>query len=146
MRKLFLLFMVIGLTQVSCQKTDLVDQIRTSLDGQWRMIQVTDNTSGFRITKPSSVQGDVDISFTSTNATDGTFHGNTPTNIMDKNNYSIRRNHSLIILNLGMTKAGETSWGSEFVDNIRSAQEYSYNRDGKLNIKTAKNILTFLKL
>lgn len=110
------------------------------------MILVKENTSGFMISKPSSIQGDVDITFTSTSATNGTFIGNTPTNIIHKNDYSIGTNQSLIIPDLGMTKVGETTWGKEFVDNIRSAREYSFEIDGKLNIKTTKNTLTFRKL
>ena len=146
MRKLFLLFALISLTQVSCKKTDSEGPIPTSLDGTWRMILVKENTSGSKITKPSSIQGDVDITFTSTSTTNGTFNGNTPTNTIHQNDYSIGRNRSLRILSLGMTKVGETSWGIEFVDNIRSAQEYSFEEGGKLNIRTAKNTLTFRKL
>ena len=146
MKKLFLLFALISLTQVSCKKTDSVDLLPTSLDGQWRMVVVKENTSGFMITKPSSIRGDVDITFISESATNGTFIGNTPTNTIHKNDYSIGTNQSLIIPNLGMTKVGETTWGIEFVDNIRSAQKYSFENDGKLTIKTTKNTLTFRKL
>lgn len=146
MKKLFLLFAIISLTQVSCEKTDLVTSAPTSLDGQWRMILVKENTSGFRITKPSSIKGDVDITFTSTSAINGTFIGNTPTNTIHKNDYLIGENQSIVIPNLGMTKVGETSWGKEFVDNIRSAKKYNFENDGRVTIKTTKNTLTFRKL
>lgn len=146
MNKIFLLFALFSLTQVSCKKTDSVEAAPTSLDGQWRMILVKENTSGFLITKPSSIQGDVDITFTSTSTTNGTFVGNTPTNIIHKNEYSIGTNQSMIIPKLGMTKVGETSWGKEFVDNILSVQNYSLETGGKLDIKTTKNTLTFRKL
>jgi hypothetical protein len=50
------------------------------------------------------------------------------------------------IPDLGMTKVAETSWGNEFVKNIRDAREYSFEVGGKLNIKTAEKTLTFQKL
>jgi hypothetical protein len=49
------------------------------------------------------------------------------------------------IPNLPMTKVAETSWGKEFVDNIRSAEKYSFDMDHHLVIHTAANILVFQK-
>ena len=135
---------VICLTLFSCKKTDSVDSTIALLDGKWRMIIVKENVSGFTILKPSTIQGDVDITFTS--STNGTFAGNTPTNEIWQNNYSIGANQAITIPNLSMTKVGETSWGNEFVDNIRSSQEYSFQIGGQLNIKATSKTLTFRKL
>ena len=146
MKQIFFLIAIIGLALLSCRKTGSLDPIPTSLDGKWRMIIVKENASGSTTTKPSSIQGDVDIIFTSTSTTNGTFIGNTPTNDIWQNDYSIGANQALTIPNLSMTKVMETSWGNEFVNNIRSSQEYSFEIGGRLNIKTTNKTLTFRKL
>ncbi|MCY7421593.1 MAG: hypothetical protein LH478_07600 [Chitinophagaceae bacterium] len=146
MKHIFFLITIIGLTLLSCKKTASIDPIPTSLDGKWKMVIVKENVSGLTTLKPSSIQGDVDITFTSANATTGTLFGHTPTNEISLNDYSIGTNQSLTIPNLSMTKVGETSWGEEFVDNIRNSQEYSFEIGGKLNIKTTNKTLTFRKL
>lgn len=110
------------------------------------MILVKDNTSGLTLTKPSSIQGDVDITFTSTNSTMGIFFGNTPTNDIWQNDYSIGANQAIAISVLSMTKVGETSWGKQFVDNILTSQNYSFESGDRLTIKTTNKTLTFRKL
>ncbi len=77
MKQILLLISIIGLTQFSCTKSDSCDPIPTSIDGKWRMIIVKENISGSSTTKPYSIPGDVDITFTSTSSTNGTFIGNT---------------------------------------------------------------------
>jgi len=109
------------------------------------MIIVKENISGSSTTKPSSILGDVDITFTSINPTNGTFIGNTPSNDIEPNDYSVGPNQSLTIPNLSMTKVGETPWGNEFVDNIRSSQQYTFENCIRLNIKTTNKTLTFQK-
>ena len=106
---------------------------------------VKDNFSGILTTKPTSIQGDVDIIFTSLSLTNGIFIGNTPTNEIESNDYAVGPNHSLTIPNLSMTKVGETSWGNEFVANIRSSYEYNFENCDKLNIKTINKVLIFQK-
>ena len=69
MKQIFFLIAIIGLALLSCRKTGSLDPIPTSLDGKWRMIIVKENASGSTTTKPSSIQGDVDIIFTSTSTT-----------------------------------------------------------------------------
>jgi hypothetical protein len=145
MKKILSLVVLFGLIQVGCKKTNKSDSVPTSLNGKWRMIIVKENATGLTSTKPSSIHGDVEITFTSTSTTNGTFIGNTPTNEIAQNDYSIGPNQSLSIPNLGMTKVGETSWGNEFVENIRDAEEYSFEV-GKLNIKTSEKTLIFQKL
>lgn len=146
MKQILFIISLIGLTQFSCTKSDSCDPTPTSLDGKWRMIIVKDNISGSSTTKPTSIQGDVDIVFTSTSSTNGTFVGNTPTNEIQPNDYSVGQNQSLTIPNLSMTKVGETSWGKEFVDNIRSSQEYNFENCGRMNIKTTNKTLAFQRL
>jgi len=146
MKQILFLAIIIGLTQFDCKKSNSSDPAPTSLDGKWRMIIVMDNVSGLTTTKQSSIQNDVDITFTSTNSTVGTFIGKTPTNCIWENGYSIGINQIIKIPVLAMTKIGETSWGILFVDNIRSSQEYTFDIGGILNIKTANKTLTFQKL
>lgn len=146
MKQAIFLIAIIGVSLFSCKKTDSVDSIPTSLDGKWRMIIVKENISGLATTKPSTIQGDVDITFTFTSSTNGTFIGNTPTNDISQNDYTIGANQSIAIPNLSMTKVMETSWGNEFVENIRNSQAYSFEIGGKLNIKTTNKTLTFRKL
>jgi hypothetical protein len=146
MKQAIFIFMILGLTLLSCKKSDTIDPRPTSLDGKWRMILVTENVSGLTSTKPHAIQGDVDITFSSTSSTNGTFTGNTPTNDIWPNDYSIGTNQSMTIPCLSMTKVMETSWGNEFVNNIRSSEEYSFQTGGRLTIKTTTKTLTFKKL
>ena len=67
-------------------------------------------------------------------------------NSIMQNDYSIGANQSLSIPNLNMTKVMETTWGAEFVDNIRDAQQYSFEAGGRLQIKTINKTLIFKKL
>ena len=146
MKQFIFLIAASGLTLFSCKKSDSFDHIPASLDGKWRMVIVKENVSGLTAIKPSTVQGDVDIIFTSTSSTNGTFTGNTPTNDIWQNQYSIGANQSMTIPCLAMTKVMETSWGNEFVDNIRNSQEYSFEIGGILKIKTPAKTLSFRKL
>jgi hypothetical protein len=146
MKQLFFYIAAISLTLIACKKTGSASTGSASLDGTWRMVLVKENSSGLVTTKPSSIQGDVDIAFTTVNFAAGFLRGNTPTNDISQSDYSVGTNQSLAIPNLNMTKVTETSWGKEFVDNIRSSQEYGFETDGKLTIKTASKTLTFIKL
>jgi hypothetical protein len=146
MKQVIIIFTLFGLTLLSCKKSGSIDHIPTSLDGKWRMILVTENISGLTTTKTTNIQGDVDIIFTPTSSTNGTFTGNTPTNDIWQNDYSTGTNQSINIPCLSMTKVMETTWGKEFVDNIRSSYEYKFAADGKLNIKATNKILTFKKM
>lgn len=110
MKQAIFLIAIIGLTLFSCKKSDSIDPISTPLDGKWRMIIIKENVSGLTITKPSTIQGDVDITFSSTSSTNGTFMGNTPTNEIWQNDFSIGANQSFTIPCLAMTKVMETSW------------------------------------
>ena len=144
MKVVILLISIIGFTTFSCKKSDSI--FPASLEGKWRMIIVKDNVSGLTTTKPSTIHGDVDITFASTSSANGTFTGNTPTNDIRPSDYSIGTNQSITIHNLGMTKVMETSWGNEFVANIRSAQKYDFEIGGRLNIRTTNKTLVFRKL
>ena len=146
MKQLLFPIAIISATLFSCQKQNSTDRTHLSLDGKWRMIIVKDNISRMTMTKPSSIQGDVDITFTTVNAPNGTFIGNTPTNNIGLNNFYVGPNQAITIPVLSMTKVMETSWGNEFVDNIRNSQEYNFEAGNRLNIKTTSKILTFQKL
>jgi len=132
--------------QISNQRSDSVIQTQTILDGKWRMISVKENISGEILTKPTSILRDVDITFSSTSLTDGTFIGNTPTNTIMKSDYSVTAIQNMTIKSLFMTKVMETPWGNEFVDHILNSQEYNFENGSKLTIKTLTKTLTFQKL
>ncbi len=118
--------------------------VTATLEEKWRMVMV--KTANTAITKPTDIQGEVDILFIPSNNTSGIFTGHTPTNDSWKNNYHLGNNYALSIPNLSMTKVMETSWGIEFVDNIRSTQKYSFTATGRLAIETPTKILIFEKL
>lgn len=146
MRQILLFVLIIGLTPIACKKSNSSCTTPTSLDGKWRMLSVKDNTSGLITTKPATIQNDVDITFTFTNPTTGTFTGNTPTNDIGKNDCSIGANQTISIPALAMTKVAETSWGILFVANIRASLEYNFGTGGILNITTTNKTLSFRKL
>ncbi len=123
----------------SCKKT-----VSENLAGKWKMITVKDNGTNALITKPPSIQKDVIITFAPTSASTGIIWGNTPTNLIDQNPYSNAANGKISIPELAMmTKVAETSWGSEFVDNITEAEQYSFDKRGNLSIRTINKSLFF---
>lgn len=146
MKRITFAFAIMGLLLLSCNKSVSTSPKPTSLEGAWRMIVVKDNVSGLTITKSNEIPGDVDIVFTPGSLTNGTFTGNTPTNEIWQNSYSVGINQSITIPCLSMTKVMETTWGDEFVDNICSSQNYSFEKDGLLIIKTINKTLTFRRL
>lgn len=144
MRQLLFLAAVISLTQIACKKPAAFNRPAPALlDGQWRMIAVKDNISYAITTKPASITGDVDITFTPVTASAGTFMGNTPTNEIWRSGYTTGLQQTISIPAMGMTKTGETSWGILFVNNIRSSLEYSFDTGGLLTIITVNKTLTF---
>jgi hypothetical protein len=145
MKRLFFSVAIASLVLFACKKPNSPGPGSGSLDGKWRMVLVKDNSTGLTTAKPVSVQGDVDITFTSISPANGSLAGNTPTNSIAQNNYSTGANQSLNIPALNMTKVTETSWGEEFVDNICKSQAYSFETDGKLSIKTLAKTLTFMR-
>ncbi len=143
MKQLFFLVIMLGLTHYSCNRSNTV--VPETLAGNWRMIVVTVNATGSVTTKPPSITGEVEITFTPASTANGSFMGRTPTNDIMQNEYSIGDNQSISIPVLSMTKVAETSWGNEFVDNIRSSEEYSFENCYTLKIRTANKTLTFKK-
>jgi heat shock protein HslJ len=79
-------------------------------------------------------------------AQNGTFTGVTPTNQIWESSYSTGSNQSLAVSNVLMTKLAETSWGAEFINNIRDAERYSFDKSGRLIIITTDKTLTFIRL
>ncbi len=143
MKQILYFFAVVSLTFFSCDKRNCIEPTSAKLEGNWRMIAVKDNSSGLITTKPGDVNGNVDLTFTARSSTSGVFYGHTPTNDISESDYSTARNNQLTIPFLSMTKVQETSWGKEFVDNIRSAQKYGFDSDSKLVINTTNKTLTF---
>jgi hypothetical protein len=109
------------------------------------MILVRANATNTAVTKPTSLSKDVLITFRPSSLSTGTFTGTTPTNNIEQNTYTLGGNQRISIPVLSMTKVAETSWGAEFVTNIREAQQYSFQTSGNLDIKTNSKTLTFQK-
>lgn len=116
----------------------------TSLEGNWRMVVVKDNSTGFLSAKPGAITGDVDLSFVTVNSIKGFFNGKTPTNTLYAD-YTLGEIDGISIPCVSATKVAETSWGLDFLHNITSADNYSFEEDGKLRIHTAKKTLFFEK-
>lgn len=144
MKYFFILIPVISILLFSCKKNSS-ELIATSLNGTWKMIMVKDNSANTAMSKPASLFGDVVITFVAGNPSGGIFQGNTPTNDLGPNTYSLGSNQSIFIPALNMTKVAETSWGLQFVGNIRDAQQYHLNTGDLLNIITSAKTLTFQK-
>ena len=144
MKTYIFLISILGIILLSCKK-DNSDIIPTSIAGTWKMITVKDNSTNVSMTKPSSEKGDVILTFDPVNTTSGSFSGNTPTNVFGPNDYMLGPNNAISMPDMVTTKVMETLWGGEFADNIREAQQYSFEKVEKLNIITKDKTLTFLK-
>jgi hypothetical protein len=152
MKRSLVLSVLLAVVFFSCRKP-AADHVPTSLAGTWKMVLVRDHASTAMQTKPSSIQGDVIITFVPGSDTTGTFFGNTPSNAFaglnlssNETGYTIGPNQSLSIpVLLMLSKVAETSWGEQFVKNITGAQHYSFEAGAKLNIRTTKKVLTFQK-
>lgn len=145
MKQFLILIPALSLMLLSCKK-NATDLISSSLDGTWKMILVKDNATNTVMTKPASLYGDVIITFVSNDLSKGAFNGNTPTNELGPDIYSLGSNRTIFIPVLSMTKVAETSWGLQFVANIRDAQQYSLEPGGLLNIVTSNKTLILQKL
>ena len=146
MKRILPFIALVSFTLLSCSKEYSVEFVPASLNGTWRMITVKDNFSGLTISKPSDLQGDVVITFTAKSNSAGIFYGHTLTNQIGESNYTTGANQSLSIPSLFMTKLAETSWGQEFVNNICTSIEYSFESNGNLVIRTTNRILIFERL
>jgi hypothetical protein len=89
--------------------------------------------------------GEVLINFISGSVTMGTFKGSTPSNVFGPDDYTIGPNQTLSMPIMNMTKVNETSWGSVFVDNIREARQYNFEK-GILHIQTLQKTFIFKKI
>jgi hypothetical protein len=144
MKRLFFLTVFSLILQLSCEKS-ASDSVVHSLAGEWKMIVVKDNATNISTTKPASIQGDVIIFVIPHNATSGSFSGQTPTNQIMQNDFTIGENGEIAILALSMTKVSETTWGSLFVDHIRDAERYTLEPGNMLHIRTPLKTLSFRK-
>ncbi len=79
MKPSILLMTLIGVMFFSCKKS-ASDTVSTNFEGTWKMILVKDNATNASITKPSSIQRDVIITFVPKSSTTGSFTGVTPSN------------------------------------------------------------------
>jgi heat shock protein HslJ len=142
MKRFVLLLSILAVSVLSCKKDNKVQGTEKDLPGNWRMIAVRDNTSGSTASKPSSITGDVDITFHFTSATDGNITGNTPTNTLIAE-FTIGQSNTIRILALAATKAMETPWGEAFLDHVTQSQRYVFESNNRLAINTGIKTLVF---
>ena len=69
------------------------------------------------MTKPSTISGDVDITFTFSSSVAGVINGVTPTNSLSAT-YLVSSAGALSVPGVAATKVMETIWGKMFLDNI----------------------------
>ncbi len=139
--KSVLLFLAAIIACSSCKKEQ--DQSPAALNGQWKMVKVTDAANGATTTKPSSVNGDVVLNIGLQTDTSGTITGNTPTNVLS-GGFTRGSGNSIHIPGVAASKAAETPWGALFMDNITAAQSYRIECR-ELRITTTGKTLFFQK-
>lgn len=149
MKKAFILFVSCSLLLASCEKPDN-GEIPDSLAGAWKLVVVKDIATNMNFFKPASIQGEVILRFYPESEQGGSFDGNTPTNLFTgfgvwANTYTLGPGRAISIPALSMTKVAETSWGARFVDNITEAVRYNFEPGNKLNIRTTRKVLIFIK-
>jgi hypothetical protein len=141
MRQHILLLVLTGLVLTSCKK----DNSGNLLAGKWRMVAVKDDATNTISTKPFNVNGDVDITFTFSTSVAGIMSGVTPTNRL-QGDYVVENNKAILITSLSYSQVEETSWGLEFLNNIKFSKDYFFDIYGKLNInKNPDKTLTFVR-
>src|SRR5690242_13815439 len=102
-------FFVLFLVAVASGKKAAHHESPACIGATWKMILVKTNDSNIALTKPSSIQGDVIITFVPNSDTSGTFSGRTPTNEITGfgiwfNVYTLGPNETISIPSLSMTK------------------------------------------
>jgi hypothetical protein len=139
----YLFYLVLsGVLLASCKKDS--DSSPRALVGDWRMVLVTDRTSGVSETKPTTITKDVTISFELSGITEGSFSGRTPSNQFS-GDFSTTMDRDLSIDRILITDVNETSWGNLFRNNL-DTRNYSFDSQGQLVITCVSKILTFQKM
>lgn len=139
-----ILVAVMALALFSCSRDADDDLLTTTgdLEGNWRMVAVRDNTTGFTHVKPGAITGDVDVTFVAVNATNGFLNGRTPSNTFG-GDYRLGEIDVITIAALAYSKVAETSWGLDFLNNASKADTYAFEQSGRLRIHTEKKTLIF---
>jgi len=148
MKQFLLLIAIASFSLVACKKEInngcgcAPPPFASQVYGKWQMMAVKDNATGETLSKPVSIQGEVEIALDPTSEKGGFYSGSTPTNYINQSKFEIAAPSSISFKELNMSKVNETSWGSEFADNIQSAT--SFYRTGKgMGIITTKKTLIF---
>jgi hypothetical protein len=143
---LFIIATICCFLQVSCKKESVASTVTGKFKGTWRMVMVKQITTGVTTKNPAADQEQVEITFTATTDSTGTFSGKTAVNTINGAEYKANVNQTIQIPFLIMTKVEETPWGYLFVNNILNVMKYDFDGDGRLNINTPVKILSFQKI
>ena len=138
-----ILIALLAVTLFSCSRSmDGTSTISGSLEGTWRMVIVKDNATSLQYNKPGAITGDVEITIVVVNPGKGFINGKTPTNTL-YGDYTTEPIDKISIPCVAYTKVAETSWGLDFLQNINTADTYSFEEGGRLRIHTNKKTLIF---
>jgi hypothetical protein len=138
-------FLSLALFSCSRDADELQAFNKNSIEGNWRMVAVKNNSTGLIHTKPGAITGDVDIMFLAVTPDKGFINGKTPTNTIfrNSNQYDLGERGNISIPCLAITKVAETSWGLDFVYSITKSDNYSIEPGGRLRIHTEEKTLYF---
>ena len=130
----------------ACDKDEI--EVKYDITGDWKVVSYKTSSVITKTEENTWSQfnnGDVTVSFTATDSTNGVISGRKVTNSFS-GDYTIGNNGAITISNLLQTLINEPEWGRLF-DSIRSAESYEV-RDNRLIIyyNHKKNNITLEKL
>ena len=145
MKRPGLLVSLLALVLFSCTDKDTAIPINNdTLEGNWRMVAVKNNSTGLIHTKPGAITGDVDLSIVAVNNERGFINGKTPTNTIN-GGYTVSNENLINFGPMMATKVAETSWGLDFLYSVESTDTYAFDLDGRLMLHTEKKTLFFVR-
>jgi hypothetical protein len=144
-----ILITIVALFINACDKDEI--DVKYNIIGDWKVISFEDYEISSIITKTEENtwsqfnNGDINVSFTETNLTNGKISGMKVTNSFS-GEYAIGNKGVIEVSNLFQTKINEPEWGRLF-DSIRDAESYEV-RDSRLIIycNKRKKSITLEKL
>lgn len=144
--KQLLSLLLIGFLFTGCKKDDNWNGSDSGLAGKWRLLSVTDKTTNITTTKPATVAGEIEISFSFSSPASGQMSGYTTSNAVG-GAYKVTRKKGLTIFDVFATYAVDTEWGYLFINSIDDSRTYSFDAEGRLHINTSSNKeLVFMKI
>lgn len=98
----------------SCRK-DSIYNTSNSLEGEWKLVTITDKSSGITYFRPSGSLGDAIIKFAGNH-----FSGHTLKNTISDGSYNLQNTTEITFGGFIMTKIAEDDWGGKFITVLHS--------------------------